>query len=59
MKKTAKQISIRKLTLKHETLRQLSASELDHIDGGVATEATTCVPTVLITCHPKTPSCPI
>jgi hypothetical protein len=59
MKKNAKQISIRKMTLHHETIRNLSSTELDQIAGGIQTEATTCTPTVLITCHPKTPNCPI
>jgi hypothetical protein len=59
MKKHANRSSIRKITLRHETLRHLSPAELDQIDGGARTEATTCTPTVLITCHPKTPSCPI
>jgi hypothetical protein len=59
MKKTANQISIRKMTLRHETLRHLSSTELDQVAGGIWTEATSCIPTVLITCHPKTPNCPI
>jgi hypothetical protein len=59
MKKKANQISIRKMTLNHETLRHLSSAELDQIGGGIFTEATSCLPTMFNTCHPKTPNCPI
>jgi len=49
----------KKLGLKIETLRNLSSDDIAKIAGGVWTEATSCLPTVLVTCHPKTPGCPI
>ena len=59
MKKTANQHVLRKMTLRHETIRHLASDELAQIAGGILTEALNCVPTVHPTCVPKTPSCPM
>jgi len=49
----------KRLRLSIETVRHLDARELARIDGGIATEATSCTPTQIVTCHLKTPGCPM
>ena len=48
-----------KLTLSINTLRALQAPTLASVAGGhtIWTEATSCTPTVVVTCVPKTGSC--
>ena len=48
----------KKLGLKTETLRTLADHDLENVAGGIWTEASSCTPTQLSGCHPKTPNCP-
>jgi hypothetical protein len=50
----------KRLTLRIDTLRNLTENELRDVAGGIFTEATSCLPTnPLNRCHPLTPSCPM
>ena len=50
----------KRLTLRIDTLRNLTEHELRDVAGGIFTEATSCLPTnPLNRCHPLTPSCPM
>ena len=50
----------KRLTLRIDTLRNLTEHELRDVAGGIFTEATSCLPTNPFNrCHPQTPSCPM
>lgn len=49
----------KRLTLRINTLRNLTEHELRDVAGGIWTEATSCQPTRFNTCHPLTPACPM
>ncbi|HEY6174852.1 MAG TPA: hypothetical protein VIX73_10425 [Kofleriaceae bacterium] len=50
----------KRLTLRIDTVRNLTEHELRDVAGGIWTEATSCQPTQPVTvCHLKTPACPI
>jgi hypothetical protein len=58
MKKTETARTVRKISLRRETVRSLRSSDLDQVAGGVWTEFTSCTPTMFNTCHVQTPGCP-